>query len=384
MSQPRINFNNPLADFVRDNAISLAEIGQLSGSSKSTAGRFLRGETDPSYTDELLRKLAHNLPHFLVARGMSAAEIDQKLLQVFTRGEYTPMITSRTILPPHVAKFFGFSENLDPFSEAPKTKDEVFISKPLKERVDLVIDAIKYQKFVAIVGEIGSGKTVIRSLVDDEISRNETLRLIFPESFDMHAVSPGMIASAILDEFEAKVPRDAVKRATAVKRLLKRLYSEGIRVAIAFDECHRMNDTAISSFKNFLEMNSGGFQRYLGVILFGQPYFASRLRDHKFREIGERITVKEMPDFHEIAPAYLQHRLNLVGADITELFDAEALDLICRQSKTPLALGNITNTALIETCDFFQQKKVVGSAIATKMNFAKPDSKVVSMSKKAG
>jgi hypothetical protein len=80
----------------------------------------------------------------------------------------------------------------------------------------------------------------------------------------------------------AHCPGSAVRRGKAVRDLLARLYSDGTRVAIAFDEIHRLNDSALSSLKNFLEMSSGGFQRYLGVIMLGQPQFEARLRDHVF------------------------------------------------------------------------------------------------------
>jgi type II secretory pathway predicted ATPase ExeA len=243
---------------------------------------------------------------------------------------------------------------------------------------------VKYQGFVNVTGEIGSGKSTVRAVVEDYVAEHDNLRLIFPEFFDMGKVSPMAIARAILDAFEVeKIPNDAVKRANAVKKLLASLYKDGIRVALAFDECHRMNDVALSSLKNFLEMNSGGFQRYLGVVLFGQPSFEARLREFRFREIVERVTAIQMPKFEESAGDYLAHRLKLAGGSLEELFDAEAIDLICRQSKTPLALGNIANSALIISKEQFNNRQVIGAAIKTKMYFASAEPKVISMKKGA-
>src|SRR5690606_17211405 len=114
-------------------------------------------------------------------------------------------------------------------------------------------------------------------------------------------VSPSQIAEAILLEFNAKVPRSGVRKGTAVKNLLANLYKDGKRIALAFDEVHRLNDSALSSLKNFLEMNSGGFQRYLGVVMFGQPIFEARLRDAQFQELVERIVPLRMPEFSPAA-----------------------------------------------------------------------------------
>lgn len=375
-NQPdKISEISPLAAFCRRYQISRSQLSEIAGgeqndASKSTMQRLLHDEiTDADYKARLRKILAANLPLFLFSSGLSASEIDRELLQIFDTGEYRPMITERKILPKNTQDFFGLSD--DPFSKSPGSRSEVFTSPALKDTVDRVIDAIKFQGFVAVTGEIGSGKSVVRSIVEDYVASTPNLRLIFPETFDMARVTPANISRAILEEFEAShIPNDAVSRAKKVKKLLAGVYKDGVRVAIAFDECHRLNETALSSLKNFLEMNSGGFQKYLGVILFGQTSFKTRLQEEKFREIFERVTPVQMPEFAASAFDYLAHRLALVGGDATQLFDQDAIDLITRQANTPLALGNIANAALIVSKNDFNNQKVIGAAIRTKMYFA--------------
>ncbi len=384
----------PLASFCKRYKISRSQLSELAGgdatgASKSTMQRLLHDEiADADYKAELRKTLAEKLPALLLSRSVSAAEIDRELLQIFDKGEYQPMINQRTILSKNVAAFFGLKDAegkpTDPFSSAPRSRKEVFISSALQDVIDSVIDAIKYQNFLAVTGDIGSGKTVVRSVIEDTISQSSMTRLIFPETFDMNRVTPANISRAILEEFESShIPNDAVSRAKKVKALLARLYREGTRVGLAFDEGHRLNETTLSALKNFLEMNSGGFQRYLGIVIFGQPSLETTLEEGKFREIYERITIKKMPDFEESALAYLAHRLALAGGDINELFDESALDLIERQAKTPLALGNIVNSALTISKESFNNRKVIGAAIKTKMYFAS-EPKVASMKKRAG
>lgn len=375
----------PLAVFCKQFKISyqmLSDICDAPNCSKTSMSRLVNDQIDSAeLAHEIRLRLAEKLPAYLFSIGLSAPEIDHHLLLIFTNGEYKPMINQRTILPKTVQAFFGLSD--DPFSKSPQRRKDVFITPALKEVVNSVIDTIKFQGFCYISGEIGSGKTVIRSIIEDYVQNQPNLRLIFPETFDMNRVTPANISRAILEEFEVeKIPNDAVSRAKKVKNVLARLYQEGTRVAIAFDECHRLNDNAVSSLKNFLEMNSGGFQKYLGVVLFGQPSFEARLRDYRFREIVERITPIPMPDFSASARDYLAHRLALVGSDIDELFDESAIQMICRQAKTPLALGNIANSALVISKEEFKEKRVYGEAIKTKMFFA-DEPKVLSMKKKA-
>lgn len=380
--------DSPLKTFCQRNQISRSKLSEICGgsandASQTTIQRLLHNELDADYTKRLRLILAQKLPQYLFNLGLSAAEIDNQLLQVFDKGEYQPMITERTELPKEVAQFFGFinSDNkpIDPF-EFPKDRAEVFMNPSLKAVFDSVIDAIKYQGFKYVSGEIGSGKDVMVSTIKDYVAKKPNLRLIFPETFEMSRVTPANISRAILEEFESShIPNDAVSRAKKVKNVLARAYKDGIRVAIAFNECHRLNDIAISSLKNFLEMNSGGFQKYLGVVLFGQPSFVTRLSEPRFREIFERITPIKMPEFRGYSLDYFTYKLNQAGTDINQLFDQDAIDLVIKNADTPLALGNIANAALIHSCSF-KNKKVIGAAIRTKMFFAETRQ----FSKKAG
>jgi type II secretory pathway predicted ATPase ExeA len=370
-NQPKYFTSSALGAFCGRHKISVRKLSEMLGgpgvAASSTVYRLLEGTLDARYEEQLKLKLADQLPDFLFKKGYERAQIDQELLEIFEKGEYQPMISQRLELSPQAIAYFGFSE--DPFCKPPEHRGDVFISPQLQQVIDRVVDAVRYQGFVSVTGEIGSGKSTLRALIEDHVDSQPNMRIVWPEFFDMRNVTPMQIAEAILEAFEATVPRAAVRRGKAVKDLLARLYKDGVRIAIAFDECHRLNDSALSSLKNFLEMSSGGFQRYLGVVLFGQPLFEGRLRDHRFRELLERVVPIHMPEFSEIAADYLRHRLALVGGDMDKLFDREAIEMICRQATTPLSLGNITNEALKISMESFDNKRVIGAAIKTKMFF---------------
>lgn len=343
-------------------------LAQLAGCSRSAAYNLLTNKSNSDFAAKLHKTLAVSLPKYLSdVHGLSPAQIDEAVANIFTEGEYQPMINQRIELTNAELKFFNLSA--DPFSRPPQSREEVFVSPEFREIIDRVIDAVHYQGFIAVTGPIGAGKSTLRALIEDQIENNHNLRLVWPEFFDMAGVTTRAIAESILMEFNSNVPRSNVRMGNAVKSLLSNLYKDGKRIAIAFDEVHRLNDSALSSLKNFLEMNSGGFQRYLGVIMFGQPIFESRLRDPRFQELVERIVPIRMPEFQNSAHGYLEHRLKIIGADVNGLFDREALDLICNQAQTPLQLGNIANEALRISRDAFGNKQVIGSAIKTRMFF---------------
>lgn len=369
----RLHAPTPIGQLLNRYAISLENIKQcmveegVRFNSRSTLHRLVHGKCSSEMKDEMYPKLIRCLTKFLIARGLDKKEVDDAMLLAFEEGEYRPMISQRLELSPQAIKFFNLKK--DPFTDPPQSRDEVFISPAFRQVIDRVVDAVRYQGFVSVIGPIGAGKSTLRALIEDQVENETNLAIVWPEFFDMAYVSPMSIAESILQAFDAPVPGSSVRRGRAVKELLSRLYKNGTRVAIGIDEGHRLNDKALSSLKNFLEMNSGGFQRYLGVVIFAQPILISRLREPMFQEIYERIVPVHMPEFRDAAADYLEHRLKLIGADIDKLFDEEAVELIASQATTPLSVGNIANEAMTISMNAFSNKKVIGSAIKTKMFF---------------
>ncbi|QQS33528.1 MAG: AAA family ATPase [Acidobacteriota bacterium] len=365
--------NTPLGALFNKYDISLSRVEHwlasrgASVSSRKTVSKLIRHELSAEYSAELNPLIADAMREYMLSLDVSHSEIDAELSAVFTEGEYKPMSTKRIELTDAELDWFGLKH--DPFAEFPRHADEVFISPELQRIIDRVKDAIKYPAFISVTGDIGSGKTVIRAMIEDYCATQPNVKVIWPEFFDMGRISPIQIAHAILRHFEvARIPRSTEAVGDLVKRTLERQFQSGNRVTLAFDECHRMSDAALSSLKNFFEMGSGGFQRWLSVMLFGQRVFDARLEDQKFRELNERIIPNPMPDFQAYSADYMRFRLKRANAP-DDLFDADAVKLISGHATTPLQLGNIANKALRLTRDDFAEKQVVGQAIKEKMFF---------------
>lgn len=350
--------------------------------------RFVNEKLRADYMSRFAAAIAPVLARVMIDQGFTRSETDARLSLLFTEGEYKPMISRRIALTDQECEFFGFIADVegkmtavDPFKEPPQTREEVYFPAEYRAIYDRVLDAIKYRHFVAVLGPIGSGKTTLRAMVEDQVARDSNLKVIWPEFFDQAKISAYEIARSILRECDAKVPGRAAALGTAVTRKLQSLTQNGKRVALAFDECHKMHKTTIRSLKNFHEMSSGGFQKYLGIVLFGWLEFESMLMDPEFQEIYERLDVITMPAFagglakkgtkdtDGMAIGYLRHRFKLIGLKAEDYFDDEALDYIGANADTPLQLGNLANQALRISMTDFDNRQVVGAAIRTKIHF---------------
>ena len=107
-------------------------------------------------------------------------------------------------------------------------------------------------------------------------------------------------------------------------------------------------------------MGNGGFDRYLGVILFGQNSFEFILREH--REIHERCQVVKMPLLNKNAGDYLSHRIQIAGGKMDKLFEPAAISRMAKLANTPQGLGNVANAALLEAFKL-QSKRVVADFV---------------------
>ncbi|MCV5665333.1 hypothetical protein OFN50_40545, partial [Escherichia coli] len=75
-------------------------------------------------------------------------------------------------------RFFGL--RCDPFDvDRLPSEDEIFSNKELDAVSAKVADAVLYQRFVAVIGPVGSGKTLLKLRVSEMLSNKA--KLLFPE-----------------------------------------------------------------------------------------------------------------------------------------------------------------------------------------------------------
>lgn len=368
LNEQEQKFCQDIDDFCTANSISFRQLSQLcdgheTGFSKTSAFRLRKGQIESPTLAAVRPVVLTGLVRFLENRGFHAVDIEAELSSIFDTKEFPNMLFNRCELHLPAMRHFGLS--FDPFDvDRIPAEDELFTTPEIDACVSRVKDAIIYQRFVAVIGEVGSGKTLLKMRVAAELAREQTHKtcLLYPEFFDMSQVEVHSIASYILHDLGQTVPQSKPERVKKIKQILDDMHDDGVATALILDECHRLNDKLISSLKNFWELSKGipklggpgrsVTNRLLGVVLFGQPQFVnSRLREVVFKEIRQRVQIIHMPDFTKAGRAYIEHRIRLAGGDPDRLFDSAALDTISRNAGTPLSLGNLTNEALLDAFD---------------------------------
>lgn len=268
------------------------------------------------------------------------------------------MIAPRTRLTEDVLTHFNLKQ--DPFAleNDPRNGAEAFSTKEIERTARRVEDAVKFQGFLCILGAVGAGKTNLKQRVAEKFANNDRVNLLFPKFANMEKLNEGGIVHYLLKYFGIKPAARLVLAQSQLESHLAELNERGVRTAICFDECHRLSDNVLTSLKNFYEFSTGGYDRFLGLILFGQPQFKDRLDQAQFREITERLEILEMPAISRHAADYLQHKIARANGDFDLLFDRRAVELLAEKAKTPLALGNLAAKAMLTAYEKGESKVI--------------------------
>jgi type II secretory pathway predicted ATPase ExeA len=345
--------NAKFKSFLDEYKYSLRAFATLIGPSfisKSTVGRLTmpdNGNLSSEYVNNLMPLLLESSAGILRQIGKSDSEISEILFEIYEK-EYQPMITKRQKLEYEILDFFGLQR--DPFAleNDPKNASQVFTNKELDRIARRIEDAINFQGFLGIIGNIGSGKTSLKTRIADKFRKQNNVHLIFPKFVETEKLNAGSIVHYLLHYFGLKAKHRLALAQIQLETHLEHLNEQGITVAMILDNGERLNDSAITSLKNFYELGTGGYERYLGLILFGQKKLETKIAEAQFREIAERLELIEMPTMSKYAGEYIAHRLELAGGDINALFDKDAIERIASEATTPLTIGNLANKGLIE------------------------------------
>ncbi|HUT25266.1 MAG TPA: AAA family ATPase [Sumerlaeia bacterium] len=241
-------------------------------------------------------------------------------------------------------EFLGLEE--PPFNLTPDPRF-LYLSRHHREALASLIYGIKERKgFIALTGEIGSGKT--------------TLCRAFLRELNPDAVNVALILNSFLDETELlrtvndelAIPATGETRKELIDTLNQFLLDEnakGKTTVLIIDEAQNLTPAVLEQIRMLGNLETEA-NKLLQIVLIGQPQLADILALPELEQLAQRITVR----FH-IGPLkrdeiyhYIRHRLHVAGAKINISLTPAALNRIYHYSRgIPRRINLLCDRALL-------------------------------------
>ena len=207
-----------------------------------------------------------------------------------------------------------------------------------------VLDALIYaitsgEGIVKVVGEVGSGKTMLCRMLEVELPENiEIVYLANP------SLSPDNILHAIAFELKLRVKADddRLKVMNKLQTYLVKKHAKNCQVVVFVEEAQSMPIATLEEIRLLSNLETQQ-NKLLQIVLFGQPELDQMIAKREIRQLKERITYSfNLNPFKsgEIKD-YLNSRLRTCGYRSDDLFSYSAIREITHYSKGLLRRINI-------------------------------------------
>ena len=233
----------------------------------------------------------------------------------------------------------------EPFKLTPDP-DFFFLSKNHKEAFYQLLYGIRQKKgIITITGEIGTGKTTLCRTLLNNLDEKTKTAFIFNPSF-----SELELLEAVLQDFGLK-PTNNIKL-DFINQLNKFLIKQamyGGNAVIIIDEAQNLNIEQLERIRLLSNLETEK-DKLLQIVLVGQPELRKKLNDKNLRQLRQRISVHYhiLPLAKDEVINYINHRLNIAGADGNIKFDDSAFEIIFNFSKgTPRLINILCDRALL-------------------------------------
>jgi len=234
-------------------------------------------------------------------------------------------------------KHFGFE--LAPFKITPDPR----LFFPGGNR-GAVLQALVYaiangEGIVKVVGEVGSGKTMLCRMLEQELPDNvEVVYLANP------SLGPDDILHAIAFELKITTSREDSHLAAvhSLQEFLLEKHATNRRVVVFIEEAQGMPLATLEEIRLLSNLETSQ-DKLLQIVLFGQPELDDTLAAHEIRQLKERITYSfdlepfKSDEIHE----YINSRLRASGYKGPDLFETASVREIARASAGLLRRINI-------------------------------------------
>ena len=200
--------------------------------------------------------------------------------------------------------------------------------------------------FIKIIGEVGSGKTLLCRKLLDTLGDNFVTAYIPNPDLDSQSLRKSL-ARELGIEFQSDIDQSVLLQLISEKLLSLR--AENKQVVLIVDEAQSLPDESLEALRLLTNLETES-EKLLQIVLFGQTELDMRLSQHRFRQLRQRFTFshKLLPLAREEMTSYLSHRLVIAGYTKGSLFDSCANELLFKATNgLPRVINILCHKAML-------------------------------------
>lgn len=229
---------------------------------------------------------------------------------------------------------------------------------------ETMIMAAKNGGFVAVYGEVGSGKSTMRKAVV-ELLQLDGIKVIFPVIIDKSRISPASLIDAIIMDISEESPKRSLEAKTRqALRLLRNRAAAGMKQVLMIEEAHLLNIGAFKALKQIYELEEG-FRKLISIVLIGQSELQYRLDEATFpelREVIRRCVVAEIKGVNGKVKEYLTHKFKSCGVKLEQIFSGDDVYAAIENRLAgayPLSVNNLVARAINTAAEIGEERVTV-------------------------
>ena len=243
----------------------------------------------------------------------------------------------------------------------------LFLSPSHKAALGALVYGIEErQGFVALIGEVGLGKTTILRSYLERVDQSQ-LRPIY--IFNSN-VSFSDLLKTLCREFGIEVlTEDIADTVNRLHQVLIEEYKQGRNVALIVDEAQHMPIETLEHLRMLSNLETST-QKLIQIVLVGQPEFDAKLNDHALRQLKQRLVIRGTisPLTDEESRDYIIYRLAKVVMLDEPIFTKGALREIIKHAQgTPRVINILCTNAFIQGYGYRKRRistKIIKEVIA--------------------